>query len=470
MRRWHLPALVVLFVASRAWMAHLGVRFDASPLDYYWQYADPRLLREDLLRTVFYLHSQPPLFNLWLGCILKLFPVHYTTAFSWSFYGLGLLLTVTTFSTLALLRVPRWFAFVVTAVFIMAPDVILYERWLFYEYPAMELVAVLAYLFCRFIADGRMWCAGGAATVAAVLSLTVSAFHPLWVALIVVALCLLRRHSQRRVLLWCVLPLVTVASAGIKQRVVFGHWGMGTWHTTAAASLTTVLQVPLGWREELAKQGKISQWSLHGSPYSDQLSDFAGLVEIHEWGVPVLDEITKSTGYVNRMHSVYLEMADAFTRDSLYVAKYHPEIIEPFGAMVRPWLFTASNDCPFVPHFEWLSAYVCWHERIVFGAKGGFLALGLILPLLAGLRTMWRGMRGRVDKAHAAAVGFLVANVIGLNFPMIVLGCHEQQRYRFRTAALSVVLAALLMVQVGRVVARMWRAFGPDMEEKHESV
>jgi hypothetical protein len=30
MKRWHLPTLVALFISSRAWMAHLGVRFDAS--------------------------------------------------------------------------------------------------------------------------------------------------------------------------------------------------------------------------------------------------------------------------------------------------------------------------------------------------------------------------------------------------------------------------------------------------------
>ena len=464
LRHWHLPVLVLLFIASRAWMAHAGVRFDASPLDYYWQYADPKLLREDLLRTVFYLHSQPPLFNLWLGCVLKLFPLHYAVAFSWTFYGLGLLLTVTMFSLLVLLRVPRWLAFVLTAVFIMSPDVILYERWLFYEYPAMVLMALLTYLFCRFVAKGELWCAGATATVAAILSLTIASFHPLWVAFVVAAMCLLRRYEWRRVLLWCALPLVVVAGAGVKQRVVFGHWGMATWHTTIALSLTTVLQVPIGWREELVKQGKLSRWS-RGSPYSEKLSDFDGLVEIREWGVPVLDELTKSTGYPNRMHSVYLEMADTFTRDSLYVAQYHPEVIEPLWAMVRPWLFVASNDCPFVPHFDRLKSYVRRYEQIVFGTGGAFLALWLVLPLLAGLWTVLQGLRGRVDKARAAAVGFLVANVIGLNLPMILLGCHEQQRYRFRTAALSFALAALLLIQVGRAVVRLWRAYDPKLAE-----
>ena len=36
------------------------------------QYLDPLLLKSDLLKSLFYLHSQPPIFNLFLGIVLKL--------------------------------------------------------------------------------------------------------------------------------------------------------------------------------------------------------------------------------------------------------------------------------------------------------------------------------------------------------------------------------------------------------------
>ena len=467
LRRWHLPVLVLLFIASRAWMAHAGVRFDASPLDYYWQYADPKLLREDLLRTVFYLHSQPPLFNLWLGCVLKLFPLHYAVAFSWTFYGLGLLLTVTMFSLLVLLRVPRWLAFVLTAVFIMSPDLILYERWLFYEYPAMVLMALLAYLFCRFVVKGELWCAGGAAAVAATLSLTIASFHPLWVALVVAAMCLLWRCEWRRVLLWCAIPLVVVAGAGVKQRVVFGHWGMATWHAAGALSLATAMRVSIGWREEMHKQGKITEWSLT-TPYSDSATTYDGIAEVPQWGVPVLDEFTKSTGSVNRHHAIFLAMSDDLARDGWWLLWHHPEIVEPIWPRFKIWLFKPSEDCWGVPHFDCLTSYTRWYERIVFGSGGGFLALWLVLPLAWTSLVAIQGLRGLADRTMAAACGFLAVNVLGLNLPMILLSGYEQHRYRFRTAALSFVLVALLLVQVGRAVGRMWRAYDPKLTEERE--
>jgi len=79
---WQLFGLVALFIVSRVLLAATMGKLDTNPLLYYWQYADPKLLREDLLRTVFYLHSQPPLYNLFLGLGLKLFPQNYASAFA----------------------------------------------------------------------------------------------------------------------------------------------------------------------------------------------------------------------------------------------------------------------------------------------------------------------------------------------------------------------------------------------------
>jgi hypothetical protein len=60
----------VSFGASRAAAYAAGVRFDSSPLAFCWQLVDPDLLRTRLLESLFYLHGQPPLFNLYLGVLL----------------------------------------------------------------------------------------------------------------------------------------------------------------------------------------------------------------------------------------------------------------------------------------------------------------------------------------------------------------------------------------------------------------
>ncbi len=67
------PAVIVVlaFIISRVLYYCLGVRFDTIPLFYAWQFLDVNLLQNRLIESVFYLHSQPPLFNLFLGASSK---------------------------------------------------------------------------------------------------------------------------------------------------------------------------------------------------------------------------------------------------------------------------------------------------------------------------------------------------------------------------------------------------------------
>src|SRR5437868_15126712 len=83
--------VVAAIVASRVIYYLLGVRFDMTPLGKFDQILDPVLLRTNLLQSLWYLHSQPPAFNLGLGIVLKLFPGYEGIAFhaSWILMGLA---------------------------------------------------------------------------------------------------------------------------------------------------------------------------------------------------------------------------------------------------------------------------------------------------------------------------------------------------------------------------------------------
>src|SRR5690348_16667122 len=65
---------VVLFVwaVSRALAWRAGVRFDASLLASAWHLVSFESLRQDLARSLFYLHVQPPFVNAILGVALKI--------------------------------------------------------------------------------------------------------------------------------------------------------------------------------------------------------------------------------------------------------------------------------------------------------------------------------------------------------------------------------------------------------------
>lgn len=59
--------MIAGFVASRLLDAELGVTLEDDPLRYFWHYLERGQLETNLLEAVYDPHTQPPLFNLYLG-------------------------------------------------------------------------------------------------------------------------------------------------------------------------------------------------------------------------------------------------------------------------------------------------------------------------------------------------------------------------------------------------------------------
>ena len=62
--------LIFLFITSRILYYYLGIRFEF--FQSYWQILPLDLLKNDLLKTLFFNFSQPPLLNFLLGVGLKI--------------------------------------------------------------------------------------------------------------------------------------------------------------------------------------------------------------------------------------------------------------------------------------------------------------------------------------------------------------------------------------------------------------
>lgn len=61
---------ILSFAISRLiYLLLLGLSFDERPLAVNLQYVDPLLLKNNLWESLYYLHSQPPGFNLFQGLI-----------------------------------------------------------------------------------------------------------------------------------------------------------------------------------------------------------------------------------------------------------------------------------------------------------------------------------------------------------------------------------------------------------------
>jgi len=72
--------ILLVYIASQAFYWAAGWKFDHSLLYFTMHLLDPELLRTRLLESLWYMHMQPPLFNLFTGWGLKLFPQTYATS------------------------------------------------------------------------------------------------------------------------------------------------------------------------------------------------------------------------------------------------------------------------------------------------------------------------------------------------------------------------------------------------------
>jgi hypothetical protein len=319
-------AVIAGFAATRllAWLA--GVRFDATPLDYFAQLLDPPLLRDDLLRSLWYLHAQPPLLNLIAGVALKLSPARPGIPLHVLFVAAGLVSCLAMFAILRLLRFRRRIAAVAAVVMIGTPPFILHEHVSFYSHPAQALVLCAGWALLA--SAGRPGRALHAAVwLLAALVLLRSIFHPAYLLAAVGAVAVLLPSADRiRMLRGAALPVAVVMIWALKNLVVFGFFGMSSWggnslHRTAKGMLDRPTL------EHLVETGRIPPLSLvwEFAPPERYLEVLA--VPRRDWGVPALDQTGKtasSENPVNYNHWVYPMASGIYAGAALRLIREEP--------------------------------------------------------------------------------------------------------------------------------------------------
>jgi hypothetical protein len=310
-------ALLALFALSRVAYRAAGVRFDARPLVNSWQYLDPELLEHDLLVSVWYSHTQPPLFNLALGAVLQLSPFSTVATFEAIYLALGVAFTLLLHDLLRRLGASPVAAFVTTALVIVSPATVLYQNFLFYTFPLAVLLLAAADLLHRYVQTPRAGLLTGYASAIAAIVLIRSMFHPLWyAAAALVPLLAVRAPMSRRVTLTIVgLPLVLMLAWSLRAAVLFDTPTMSSWSGMNASRATTQ-QLPASERRELVAEGTLSDFALV-LPFLryEEYANLADPCTPDRPNVPVLSEPVKSTGFPNFNYECYLPVYDAYGSD-----------------------------------------------------------------------------------------------------------------------------------------------------------
>lgn len=344
LRRFAAPAAVALvYIFSRLLFVHVssgtatfsvrgdllqrvsdavaGRAFDVNTVDTGMPILDRELLLHDLGRSLWYLHAQPPLFNLFLAGMLRL-PGGFARNYQWLNWILGLAFYLLTFGLMRRLNVPPWIAAVATIVFMLLPNAMWLENAVYYGLPLALLLLVATLLYDRALRHGSVAALAGAALLLVAMVLTRAFFTPVWCALLLAffALTFARRHGRRAQAAAAVaLPFLLVLAFQVKQYAVFRQTLGSSWFGCNLFAMTA------GMRPEKARAlaaGKVSNLvNVYRNAPPEVYLQFA---RVPPAGVPALDALRKASGDPNFNHQVYMPIGRIYLHDSLYLIAHAP--------------------------------------------------------------------------------------------------------------------------------------------------
>lgn len=397
-----------LIVASAAlgalavsWLC--GVRFISGDLYTSWPLLDVELLRHDLLRSLFYLHAQPPLLNLLVGLALKLGHAAALLTMLWSACAVATALF--THALAADLGAARPAAVASGVLCGIAPSTLLYAH---HVGPELATAAALS-ASALFVSRARFGWAFVLLGVAALL-------RPL-IAPPVVLLALLA--AGRRAWKPALAVLVVLLALCAKNAAISGVFATSSWAGMNFARVT-VGRVAPDKRPPLPP------------PFA------ATAARPGTSGIPALDQVRRSGGEANYNNLAYAQLSRAYLREDLRALLAEPLAVARAWALAWLLFFRPADDWKFVqPNRTRIAAWAdlwddVWCLRLplpgmLLGLTDVYLTLLLGVPIVLA-----RSARDR-------RTWYALALILGV---ALIGNCFEVgENYRFRLLIAPLCLA-----------------------------
>jgi len=484
----------LIFFISRLIFFITGIRFDDSRVGSLNQLADPALLQSRFCESLFYLHNQPPLFNAYIGLVLKLSPHHATAVFAITFLVLGWLLANAMYFLMVQLGASPMLGARLAVLCMISPSCVLYENWLFYTYPLAVLlclspVFLRLYLTRESVGFGFCFFLG-----LAFLVLMRSVFHIGWFLLILLMVRFYRKTSAGEILKIAGVPLALVCLLYLKNYACFhmvtgsSSWGMNL----AKIALSGLSKEKLNqWAEE----GIVSRMALI-EPFSFLDLYRPYIPDPVRTGIPLLDEEVKRSGVPNFNHISYIYISQQYLHDSWRAIVADPwNYIQNAGAGVYTY-FLPSNYYSFLhANRVAIKAYARAYNALVYGqwfekeeewnrvtqatAAGIFRSFfhvgSVIVVAYAGVLVYFGLYIGRnhktlrQDPAYGLPLLVLFFNLVYISLAVNSTELGENQRYRYMTEPSAFVLLGVMISNMTSRTANHLRPDGKSGEEESVS-
>jgi hypothetical protein len=463
--------IVCSFILSRLIYYWIGVRFQTKIILNNFQFIDVALLRDRLWESLYYFHMQPPLMNAIAGILVKCFPENYPIAMHILYMVIGLASALLIYRLMLLLNVGEGLALGLTIAFIVSPAVVLSENFPMYEYEMMLLLLASSLALYHLIAKPGFWVSLAFFSLLACLAWIRALYHLYFLAAFCALVVWFVRRKRLAVLAGSIVPLLCVLSLYLKNLLVFGMFGASSWLGFNLA-VVTVHQLTMDERNILIDAGRLAPIARveAGAPPPSYLPYLDPIVPT---GIPVLDEFFKSTGQGNTNSMPYLKAEPLFRKASVQALRAYPR------AYLRSFLI--AWFCYFRPgtdffQYDDLRRPIHGFDRFVnivlFGQlreasgpelralkgsghtvslvlyTGIFLMLLFPMLLVWSAVLVWRSLRRKVlTWPQLGMLLFITGNILLIMVTTNLLSSFENNRYRFPTDCLYLILLGTFLQQ-----------------------
>lgn len=420
---------------ERAISALWGDHLDVTTMDRGMPILDETLLRNDLWRSVWYLHSQPPLFNIFVAAMLRL-PGSLAVNYQVVNWLMALALFLMTFHLMRRLGATTAPSLAWTFAFMLNPNTLWMESAIYYGLVIAFLMAFAAWsLDHAFEQKPIAWLTGAGFAILA-LPLLRAFFTLPWLLVIALFFVLARSGgplegtSRRAVITVALVPVLVLLGFQIKQSLMFGQFAGSSWLGCNLATMTASMSSDKG---EAVADGEISELALvyRNDPPETYLKYF----EIEPTGIPVLDQTRKSSGEPNFNHLVYIPACRQYLSDTLWLILHHP-IKYMLNVVNSIYIFSGYQIGLYFDHPSLF--FGRWSALEIAAPLIGFPLF--VIALGSGLLRLRRTSR---SQREWWTISFMLLNIVYVLLVSVLIEKSEGPLYRYQIDAFLYILLAL---------------------------
>jgi hypothetical protein len=438
--------LIGVFLVSRIITHLMGLRLNIWALTGYWQYLNIETLKHNLFNGIWYDHAQPPLFNLLLGIILKLGGTHSTLMFTFLLKMVTLVNAILLFTIIKKLVTVCWLPLLVSLLYILSPATLIFESELFYTTTVSLLLLISVLYLTRIVDYGSGWNAFGVILPLALLCLTRSIYHIIWLFMVISFLLFYFRKKAvlNNLILASLTGLILVGSWYVKNKIIFGKFTVSTW-------MGMNLAKNVFHDYEVKDSSRIAAYQpFSGIRVYRKFIDpgyenkFRGLNDLD-----LLQE-NKNDSSINEMEVSYIPVSDLYLEASLDHIKSHPVAYLQNVVQSSLLYFTPAsayslgmekaNKLKYYDIFYSFNlnhfVYGKWERRVL-------ITISAIPKLILYLFIFFVFIRYSIKNRSINPWNFFMLFTLGFAFGVGSFFEHyENMRFRFETEPLFLILAA----------------------------